>query len=310
MVNNIIYLYKIHNMSKTICFEKVVIPEGNSFLVRCDRDATIDNLSLHCHPEMEFQFTLKGSGMRTIGDVTEPFREMELVLIPGNIAHNWTYDSLSRGHIMEYNIQFLLGDISSKLSVFPEFRQISDMLSGLDSAMEIKGEYGVRISSLMMRMTAQSAQERLVSFMEILRLVYVCDDFRRIRLDMSDFRRSGTSRIAGILSYIEEHLCEDISLSDVAYKFSMSRTAFCNYFRRCTGRTLVFTVNEMRINRACMMLTNDDSLCIADVAYRCGFNNTSHFCHVFKRLRGCSPGEYKQRGIVLADRALSEKNKY
>lgn len=53
-----------HIMENIVCYEKVIIPKGCSFLARYDQEATIDTLELHAHDEVEFQFTLSGYGIR------------------------------------------------------------------------------------------------------------------------------------------------------------------------------------------------------------------------------------------------------
>lgn len=143
--------------------EHVILPSGCSLMVRTDENTVLDNLGLHSHPEMEFQFTLKGNGIRTIGDISEPFREMEVVLIPSGIPHTWTYENPKSATVKDYSVQFPKELVTDRLSAFPEFAQAVSKLLQMDAAIEIKGESAVKISSLMMQMTAMSAEEQFIA---------------------------------------------------------------------------------------------------------------------------------------------------
>lgn len=55
---------------------------------------------------------------------------------------------------------------------------------------------------------------------------------------------------------------------------NMSKTSFCNFFKRATGKTFTFALNEMRINRAAMLLSSDKNRSIAEIAYSVGYNST------------------------------------
>ena len=59
-------------------------------------------------------------------------------------------------------------------------------------------------------------------------------------------------------------------------------------------KTYVSFLNEIRVANACKLLRNED-LSVAMVAYECGFNNLSNFNRNFKKVRGCSPTEYRKQ---------------
>lgn len=48
----------------------------------------------------------------------------------------------------------------------------------------------------------------------------------------------------------------------------------------------------IRIGYACRLLT-DQSLSISQIAFESGFENLSNFNRHFKKLKGCTPREYK-----------------
>lgn len=296
MMNIVLYLSKIHIMKNVVCYERVAIPDGCSFLARYDQEATIETLELHAHSEYEFQFTFSGYGIRTIGDVSEPFKEMEVLLIPGGMPHNWVYKNPENVRIQEYSVQFPIEIVTSILAAFPEMKGVVSYFNGLEHAVEIRGEEAARISSLMIAMVSMDPEERLLSLLEMLVAAYKCWDKRNISHDfMVQDEASSFEKIQKVLGYMEEHLSESLSLDKVADVFCMSKTAFCNFFKRKAGKTFIFALNEMRINRSCMMLTGNPEMSIAQIAYSVGYSSPAHFSRIFKHFRGTSPNNYRVR---------------
>lgn len=284
-------------MQKRICYEHVIIPDDCSFLMRYDQEETINSLELHQHPELEFQFTLSGHGVRTIGGVVEPFKEMEVVFIPSNVPHTWVYDSGTR--IQEYSLQFPRETIVAKLRSFPELGRIAEMVESMGTAFEILGDKASEIAELMVRMTSLPQERRFMAFIDLLLAVYECNSVRPICIDDNSKMTGRTKdKIRRVLAFMEEHLEDNLTLKLLSEEFSMGETAFCNFFKKATGKTFSFALNEMRVTKACMLLTSRPSLSIENIGYSVGYTNQSHFCHMFRRFRGCSPGEYRLRGAL------------
>ena len=62
------------------------------------------------------------------------------------------------------------------------------------------------------------------------------------------------------------------------------------YFRADFGRPPQEWLSQKRIERACEMLQEAES--IKEVAYKVGFKQPSHFCREFKRWFGTTPSEF------------------
>jgi AraC-like DNA-binding protein len=84
----------------------------------------------------------------------------------------------------------------------------------------------------------------------------------------------------------------------VAAIAGLSPEGFSRFFRRMTGRTFVAWVHEVRIGHACRLLTTTERP-VLDVALTSGFENLSNFNRIFRRLRGCTPRDFRRR---LAER--------
>lgn len=279
-----------------IVLEHVVIPKDSSILVRYDQEASIEVLEYHQHQEVEFQFTQSGFGNRLIGDVLEPFDNHGVLIIPPLIPHTWYYKNPTADpdyRIQEYNIQFDLEVIISRMSAFPEFAESVRILREMKYPVEIMGEDAVTIREKIKAMLHQDGVTRLLTFFQIIMICNTTSDIRLLKLENTIFDNTQKqTRIRELYAYMDAHLSEDIELDKVANMMKMSKTSFCNFFKRATGKTFTFALNEMRINRAAMLLSSDKNRSIAEIAYSVGFNSSSRFCSVFRKMRGQSPKSY------------------
>lgn len=81
----------------------------------------------------------------------------------------------------------------------------------------------------------------------------------------------------------------DHSVASLADAASMSRSAFAARFVAAFGRTPMSLVQEMRMQRAYQLLTEDGTQSVDRVAGRVGYSSRSQFSRAFKRHHGVSP---------------------
>lgn len=100
-----------------------------------------------------------------------------------------------------------------------------------------------------------------------------------------------------ILSYINEHFAEDISVDELASKASLSQYHFIRTFKRETGFTPHEYIVNIRMNNAKYLLKNS-ALSIKDICFRTGFSCESVFCSAFKKHQGLTPLSYRESVTV------------
>ena len=100
-----------------------------------------------------------------------------------------------------------------------------------------------------------------------------------------------------VLSYINEHFAEDISVEELASKASLSQYHFIRTFKRETGFTPHEYIVNIRMNNAKYLLKNS-ALSIKDICFRTGFSCESVFCSAFKKHQGLTPLSYRESVTV------------
>ena len=97
-----------------------------------------------------------------------------------------------------------------------------------------------------------------------------------------------------MISYIEEHYAEDLSLDELAAHAGLSREYLCALFKQTMQQTLSHFILGIRISRARALLLTHPDMKILDVARACGFQSPSYFGKMFKRKIGVTPETFRK----------------
>jgi len=99
-------------------------------------------------------------------------------------------------------------------------------------------------------------------------------------------------RIWKARNYIDEHVSEELSLTQVAKAAETSANYLSEKFKEAVGINFVKYVARARDERAARLLANAD-LRVSEIAFAAGFQSLSQFNRVFKKFSGKSPTEYR-----------------
>lgn len=108
--------------------------------------------------------------------------------------------------------------------------------------------------------------------------------------DVSYLRYATTSE--NIITYINEHLSENITVDDLASRAGLSSYHFIRVFNKETGFTPHKYILNSRIMAAKYLLKNT-MLSAKDICFQTGFSCESVFCSAFKKELGVTPTEYR-----------------
>ena len=106
-------------------------------------------------------------------------------------------------------------------------------------------------------------------------------------------RSRKAEQLKPVLEYIEAHYAQHIQLDTLARLAGMSPKYFCRCFRAVAHRSPIDYLNYYRTECACSCLMNTD-MTVAEIAYHCGFSDSSFFIRSFKKYQGLTPKQYRQ----------------
>lgn len=104
--------------------------------------------------------------------------------------------------------------------------------------------------------------------------------------------RSSVETISRLRAYIDQHCGEDLSLSEMAARFYISRFQISRLFKQVVGMNYQDYVLSVRMKEAARRLTYTDER-LYEIAQAVGFDEPSYFSNVFKKTYGLSPRAYR-----------------
>jgi len=103
-----------------------------------------------------------------------------------------------------------------------------------------------------------------------------------------------------VLSYMESHLDENVSLEALADIVYLHPSYFVSKFKQVFGISPMKYYNDLRIRSAVRLLVNSE-LSLKEIAYKIGINNQYYFSYFFKEHCGIPPMEYRKMFRVMKD---------
>ncbi|WP_437919086.1 AraC family transcriptional regulator [Sphingobacterium sp. LRF_L2] len=282
-------------------YRKLPAKLENSFSARHDVMPNFGNV-WHYHEEIELHYTIRGEGVRFIGDNISSFAPGEIILVGEKLSHAWRCKDEYYQNNPEYNIeaivlQFLPDCLGKQLLQLPESYLIPKLFEKAKSGIIVKGETKHQVAQLMYDCVNETGLGKIISLLQILKTLAESEECETIVKTQTTFHQSNEAdniRLNNIFNYTHAHYKDDITLEEVASIANLSITSFCRYFKMMTRKTYYDFLVEIRISHACRLLV-ENKLPTEVICFECGFNNVSNFYRHFKKVMGLTPLEYKKR---------------
>ena len=119
------------------------------------------------------------------------------------------------------------------------------------------------------------------------------EETEEIRKNNVPRRNPDTERMKVMISYIQQHFAERLTLDDIAASANIGNRECLRCFQRSIDNTPVNYLNDYRIQMAAeMLLRLPDS--ITDISEACGFSSVNYFGKVFREATGFTPSDYRK----------------
>lgn len=270
-------------------------PSTDVGLVRCLEHGFPTPLARwHCHEEYELHLIVATSGQAFVGDWIGPFEPGHLVLCGPKLPHNWiSQDAPAEGvPVRDLVIQFLHAPIFEAAERIPELQEAVRMLE--------RARYGIEFFGMAdaaqthwHRVREARGLKRFSLFCDFLADLAVCRDYRLLSGMQTD-GEPGLEAINDVVTRIANDPSEDLSAADIAAELCMTAGRFSRLFRRATGHSFLSYVNQVRVHKACLMLTQSERY-VTSICYQVGFNNVSNFNRQFLQIKGVTPTEFRRQ---------------
>ncbi len=260
---------------------EVSVPEGKR---------TLQN---HSHIRFEITTINAGSGIYTVGKHTYPMLPGDVFIFSSNEQHCIT--SIGKDGLKITNLhfepQYLWGNSADSLS-----DENSNFCFFHNEAFQnrIEAKKAAPLYALFMGIKEELLQchtEYALSVKSILNMLLI----KMIReYHYAGERADLTRNIRRVLEYIDSHLTEELSLKSLAEIAGVSPNYFSTQFHNASGITLWDYINSKRIDKAVHLIMEEEPKTMLEIALQCGFNNTTNFNKIFKKITGMTPTEYRK----------------
>lgn len=248
------------------------------------------NMMYHWHMECEIIRILSGELEISLNGKKNKATKGELIFVNSGILHG----GLPKNCIYEC----IVFDIGKALGGIPVYKkEISSILSH-----EVEIYHHFTSSDPVLQNIMVSMFESMISRKSGYKLfvlgalyqfvgIILMNGYFSSQSQMSKVSKKHLGQFKNVLDYITTQYHLDLTLDDLAVKAGMNSKYFCRYFKEMTQKTPMEYLNHYRIECACEQLAISDKN-VTEIAFNCGFNDTSYFIKVFKKYKGVTPGKY------------------
>ncbi len=253
---------------------------------------------LHIHPEFELNYLENASGaIRMVEDSIEEIEDLDLVLVAGGTKHAYSNHRCSFNNVTEITIQFSRSLFDSLINK-RHFNTVRYMFENASHGLVFSRQMIEHIQPKLKMLSADVPDSflNLLRLLEILKILSLDESARRLNASSNNtnFTDTDCDRLDNIMHYLQKNYQQTVTLSEVASLISMSEASLNRFLKKWTGKTFVDNLTEIRITEATSKLL-DTSDTISEICYKSGFNNLSHFNRTFKKRKGYTPTEFREK---------------
>lgn len=280
----------VRNISDTA--ESVGFTPGSSLRFWYNDDDIV--YQSHWHSAFEMIVPVEGSYLVTVAQQTYELVPGDIFLIPGGELHTLTPPGSGGRFIFLFDLA-LLGQIKGS----------SYLSSCLTQPILINRTLCPSIYEAEAQLVAQISQDYLNegSLRDLTiyaKLLTFLVNYGRFRLSQegghsmpsSGSQKSYEEKFHTVLDYIDRHYDEDLTLEHVAAVAGFSKFHFSRTFKQLSGYNFYDYLLHRRIKSSEALLMQP-GLSISQIALQSGFSSVSTFNRTFKKLKGCTPTQYR-----------------
>ena len=245
----------------------------------------------HYHDSFEIYYLTSGECRYFIDKKTYKLTEGDIVVIPPGIIHNTFYESDLHTRILincsgDYIPPSVLKNIKNLVYVMQTHdtaKRIESIYKRIQKAIEEPDEY-----------TEDSVKCYVMSL--LLTIARASTDEYKVK--------TGSPFIEKAVYYIRKNYTKKLTLSETAKYCAVSAEHLSRAFKKETGFGFNEYLNIYRLKKAEALLKGTEKKTIAEIAYRCGFNDSNYFSTAYKNMYNISPSKVRRQNETEYDDVL------
>jgi AraC-like DNA-binding protein len=259
----------------------------------------------HIHDEYELAVVEGIGGVVYCGADTTTFESGDLFLFSGRLPHRFTalnsdddYGEVLSPETIARVVQFRHDAFGAEFFRIPENAAIQRLLRASRQGLSFRRRATSGLAEKLSMVITRDAHRQLgllLSLLADLSDLFSSECYDALSPGTPDLRSHDIDahRISTLQDYIESAYATGATVDGAAERLALTRTSFCRYVKRMTGRTFTELVNDYRLTVAAMKL-RDDSATVSAISEDVGFGSLSHFNACFKKRFGTTPTAFRR----------------
>lgn len=251
----------------------------------------------HTHNAVEIYFTLNDLPDVLLNDTVSAVPAGTLIIIPSYCIHQLYHEAGAtyERYVLSINsewIRSLLCDHSKDYSYLYESQEPVFLFPDKGQKKEL-----IRHFNRLLSVSDNASPKAIISFLMLFEMIHnsVLEMQKNYKLSRFNLPVSSTQqKVNQMIAYIQDHIHDNISISDISEHFYMNPDYLARLFKSHMHITLGKYITLMKISAAETMLR--EGMSVAKVQETLGFSSYAHFFKTFQKTTGISPSKYRKQG--------------
>jgi len=250
---------------------------------------------LHQHQDVQLSYIVSGKGTFIVGDTINSYEPNDILIFGSNVPHVVNCNEKASSLSSMTSVYFTLDSFGNDFFELQEFQKVKHFLLKAELGIKLKNNQQ-QLRDKFISLEKQNKLKRFIIFLEIIEILIGSEyetiaSFSKRKL----YSNNEGKRMSAVFELALSNYHKDITLEDVSNVATMTPNAFCRYFKQRTNKTFIQFLTEIRIENSCKLLSKNNELSIAEIAYQCGFKNISNYNRKFKTIKSITPTDYRKR---------------
>lgn len=250
----------------------------------------------HTHNAAEIYFTLNDLPDVLLNDTVSAVPAGTLIIIPSYCIHQLYHEAgvTYERYVLSINSEWIrsmlcerskdysyLYDSQEPVLLFPDKVQKKEL---------------IRHFNRLLSLPDHATPEAMISFLMLFDVIHKSVQDMQKNNALSDLNlpvSSTQQKVNQMIAYIQDHIHENITISDISEHFYMNPDYLARLFKSHMHITLGKYISLMKISAAEAMLREGKS--VAAVQESLGFSSYAHFFKTFQKTTGISPSKYRKK---------------
>ncbi|WP_343059876.1 AraC family transcriptional regulator [Saccharibacillus deserti] len=261
-------------------------------------------MDYHCHDSTEIMYLMTGScivDVRTEAGNEERYtlKKGELILLDAGVPHRLI---VGEGTVCRMlNVEFSWAPISPGDESAPSIGMLAREEPALAELLQMPFDSLVlpdpeevlhTLKSLVLELDRQQGGQNVMVRLLFAELLLRLARLRREQLHSS--RQHAQHYVRAAIEYLHQNYDRGIQVKEIAAAVNLHPGYLHRLFKQHTGRTLTDYLNNLRMDKAKMLLAGS-LIPVADIADYVGIASRQYFHLLFRKYSGCTPTEYRER---------------